>query len=227
MSEEDKTTLGRRKVLKMAGVAAGAVSITGVGSASDLPDAPRDTMAEEFRNPNRVAEVLESEASGVLERLADKGYLDSASVDELPYSTTHPNRTTIDPADPREGAAATEFDRDGTTSTVVAVSKNVDGGTMTLYVRPDEGTAKARLSLDDGSEKLVDETRGEVSPSIICGTSTYCTDTVCKTVSGGACIVEYHKKVEEECCQYSDGSTDCTVLGTTCECAEYVGEFCG
>lgn len=226
MVEEDESAVNRRKILKMAGVATSAISMTSTASATSLSSTPKDTTVERLSDPNRVAEIIESEASGVLNILVKKGYLNSTSVDELPYTTTHPSRTSIRPASKKEGVATTEFKRDGSTSTVVAVSKNIDQGTMTLYVYPDEKTAKARLSLNDGTEKIVDETRGEVSPSVYCETSTSCTDTVCKTVTEGGCTVEYHKKVKQECCTYSDGSTDCTTLGTSCECEEFVQDYC-
>lgn len=204
-SNNELESMNRRNVLKS--VAAGATLIGGMTSTSAAKMDSTSSSELEWSHAKRAAEAFlgdddaiqrafDDQAEGVREQLAAEGISMDFSTEEFDEMRTFPDHD------------------EGTPTAHVVAEREDTTRKLELHVLPQADRAFAFLETESGRFKVED---GDLKPTVYCETSTYC-DGYCQCSATQPCGTECDAgyEVTEECCTYSDGSTDCEIKDQTC-----------
>lgn len=202
--ENNDSSMNRRTLLR--GLGAGTASIaatsglaassTGTSVSADLRRSQEmRRAANAFATADAVERALGMGAR-VSETLESEGIsldLDPETFDEV---RTFPDR------------------HDGVPTAHIVAERRDDDRTVELHVLPQADETFAVETTDSGLRRF---DSNSVKPAEFCETSTYC-DGYCQCSAtqpcGNDCEAGY--EIEERCCTYSDGSTSCETLSSTC-----------
>lgn len=209
-ANQDETT--RRTVLKAvsAGAALGmGLGATGSAAAHTAGLSPaHQELKSSYVEASAVQMAFLEHAEGVLETLAEQGFLEHGSVDELPLGTFQAPAEYAD----GDGVHVTAVTQSGVDTAHLVVSFETTTHEVEIVVQPELDRAYARAtSLSDGARSYVVPHR-DLSPDGYCWWESDCKAECC-VVDGDCRATEY----ERECCDQG-GVTDCDTWSPTGNC---------
>jgi len=214
--ETDATdsTVDRRSVLKAVGASAVAgVSFAGSASAArrPVPEALERVKAE-FDDPVTARETVAERAGPLLDELAERGVLATASASAFPADDL---RDPSEYSDATEGATVRGVHTDGEWDAEIATSTETDAHVVELVVRPNQDRSYAVVDPKDrdDSYRLTADPNGDVSVSSHCHYESQCLSYF-QCDSGSSC-----QRQERHCCD-SDGD------GVEDDCTDWYNDGC-
>lgn len=207
-TDANDSTVNRRSVLK----AVGASAVAGVSLAGSAAAAPRPTPEElervkaEFDDPVTAREAVAEQADVLLEELAERGVLATASASAFPSNEL---QRPDEYSDAAEGATVRGVRADGEWDVEVATSTETDAHAVELVVQPNRGRSYAIVApkdADDTYRLTSDPDDDEVRVNNHCHYESQCLSYfACQ--SGSNC-----QRQERHCCDSNgDGDEDdCT-----------------
>lgn len=201
----------RRGVLKAVGAgAAVSVGLGTAGSATARPNRLSGVQRElkaSYLDPSATKAAFLDNAGDVLATLAERGFLERGTVEELPLDTfQRPDEYAA-----ADGVHVTALRKNGVDTAHIVVSTETPTHEVEIVVQPELGRAYARAIPDDGEPELVAST-DDVSPEGPCWWETDCKAECC-VVDGDCRATEY----ERSCCEQG-GLTDCDYWSPTGDC---------
>lgn len=154
MSRKDSandSTVDRRSVLKAVGASAvGGVAFSGSTTASrrSMPESVKRTKAE-LADPTTVRRALGEHGETLLDELAGRGVLATASASAFPSAEL---LTPDEYSDAAEGATVRGVNVDGDWDAEIAASTETDAHAVELVVRPDRDQSYALVAPKDGGD---------------------------------------------------------------------------
>lgn len=207
--DDSKTT--RRTVLRAVGAAAATGAVAGMASPAAAENgaslAQLKQKEAQHMDPTRVSWSVAQHAGPTMAALADEGYLDSDSVDELPTDTVV---AASEFGDVTEGAMVSAHHDDGLTGLIV-VETQTDTHRIDLVVQPENDRSYASVEPLGGGERVTVRPDRGVTTQGPCWYETKCRYDEC-----GTKLATYW---EYECCSQG-GSTNCDPLYSTGDCCE-------
>lgn len=207
-------SMDRRSVLKAVGASAvGGVAFSGSAIASQHPAPERLTRIKaRFADPVAARETVAEHADVLLDELADRGVLATASVSAFPAGELL-TPGTYSHAD--EGATVRGARIDGEWDAEVATSTETESHTVELVVQPNRGRSYALVDPKDGGDtyRLTSDQTGDVSIETHCHYESQC-------LSYFACNSgSYCQRQERHCCD-DDGD------GVEDNCTDWYNDGC-
>lgn len=145
----------RRDVLRTVGTATAAgLSLTGTAAADTGPTRPQ--ALAQFRDRDARVNAFERHARPVLEELANRSIIESASPEEFPHDRFDEETTRLTEAADDVSGVTVFRESDGTARTLLMSAKNTPTHTVRLFVKPETDESYAFVSSkDDGSSFVV------------------------------------------------------------------------
>lgn len=183
---------------------------------ADVDDVRHSELVTSYADAATVETELRANAGPVLAELAERGYLEDASLEQFDLGTVHED-VALEPADARGGVAVTSVDFDGIDTAHLGTTTTSNGYDVGLYHQPETGNTYALVEAG-GDRKVVHDFDGDVGVEGDCSTDYYCSDEICCSYEMENGTATYYWEKKERCCLMADGSYSCDKSNYDCGC---------
>lgn len=232
--------INRRSILKGIGTTA-ALSVSFVGSSTakvrepaeaatsdafrefasdvstDVDAETHEKLVGKYRDPATVEAAFRGSVEPILAELADRGYLESASLAPFEFDSVEED-VLLTPTDAADGAGVTTIEHEeGATAHLMATTRS-ENHRVAIYRQPELDNTYAMVQGDDGGVFFHDMGSGEVSPAEDCGWEALnCTNSWCDYGDPPYC-----EEYQRYCCygpNYEDKDCNSTRYACSCRCS--------
>lgn len=206
--DDNSGSFKRRTLLKS--ISAGSVGLAAMSSVSSAHSNDRGISAEESRRMKLATEAystdsalrqaVDTHASRVRTQLAAEGRTFPTNLGKLDEIRAFPDV------------------HDGIPTAHIVAEHTIESGLIQLHILPQAEEAFA-IEKADSQRLLYEGSDSGPEPMDFCQTDTYCDGCCTCKVPTSECDpnCDYSYYTEEECCQKSDGSVECTVVDRYCD----------